>query len=161
MAITHSNKEYDKYVESLIIYLENNKLIDDFIDKFVYKRMFSEGTKKDCVCLEEILIFDNKIISDRFSQIKVFIDIKSQNYKFAIEDLGVIKSILKKNTEVVRYIIKYYNIDIQKLILSQELFSLTRQIKLDKAKMYELKDQIKKLEHNISINEQKIKKLKM
>ena len=73
----------------------------------------------------------------------------------------VIKSILKKNTEVVRYIIKYYNIDIQKLILSQELLSLTRQIKLDKAKMYELKDQIKKLEHNISINEQKIKKLKM
>ena len=161
MAITHSNNEYNKYVESLIIYLENNKLIDDFIDKFVYQRIFSEGTKKDCVCLEEIVIFDNKIISDRFSQIKVFIDIKSQNYKFAIEDLCVIKSILKKNTEVVRYIIKYYNIDIQKLILSQELFSLTRQIKLDKAKMYELKDQIKKLEHNISINEQKIKKLKM
>lgn len=161
MAITHSNNEYNKYVESLIIYLENNKLIDDFIDKFVYQRIFSEGTKKDCVCLEEIVIFDNKIISDRFSQIKVFIDIKSQNYKFAIEDLCVIKSILKKNTEVVRYIIKYYNIDIQKLILSQELLSLTRQIKLDKAKMYELKDQIKKLEHNISINEQKIKKLKM
>ena len=161
MAITHSNNEYNKYVESLIIYLENNKLIDDFIDKFVYQRIFSEGTKKDCVCLEEIVIFDNKIISDRFSQIKVFIDIKSQNYKFAIEDLCVIKSILKKNTEVVRYIIKYYNIDIQKLILSRELFSLARQIKLDKAKMYELKDQIKKLEHNISINEQKIKKLKM
>lgn len=161
MAITHSNNEYNKYVESLIIYLENNKLIDDFIDKFVYQRIFSEGTKKDCVSLEEIVIFDNKIISDRFSQIKVFIDIKSQNYKFAIEDLCVIKSILKKNTEVVRYIIKYYNIDIQKLILSQELLSLTRQIKLDKAKMYELKDQIKKLEHNISINEQKIKKLKM
>ena len=52
MAITHSNNEYNKYVESLIIYLENNKLIDDFIDKFVYQRIFSEGTKKDCVSLE-------------------------------------------------------------------------------------------------------------
>ena len=100
MAITHSNNEYNKYVESLIIYLENNKLIDDFIDKFVYQRIFSEGTKKDCVCLEEIVIFDNKIISDRFSQIKVFIDIKSQNYKFAIEDLCVIKSILKNQMKI-------------------------------------------------------------